>query len=209
MAVIYPLDVPLEEFSQVEVEGVDVNTLQIATFTGQERPQEFEGDYWNVTLQYDNLNDRLGRQLSAFVKSLRKSVGTFVVRFPGYGQPFGAAKDIPSSPLVDGDGQAGNRVLNIKSAPVSVADWLLAGDIIQVGPDTRPHWHEVLNDVTTAADGKATIDIWPALRKTTINNDVIVTSEPRGLCRLKDSVRIPITYPVLYSITLDCREATG
>lgn len=209
MAITYPLDVPLEEFAQVDVEPVDVNALQISTFTGQERLQTFEGDYWKVTLRYRDLDRDLGRPVQGFVQALRKSFGTFVVRYPGYGTSRGQAATVLSSPLVNGDGQAGNRVLNVKSAPASVSNWLVVGDVIQVGPDTRPHWHTVLSDVTTDSSGNATIDIWPAVRNTTVNNDIIVTETPRGLCRLLDTVNTRITTPTIYGLELQCREVTS
>lgn len=209
MAIVFPLDIPLEEFSAVTVERFDISSLQVSTFTGQERVQEFEGDWWTVELTYNNLNEALGRQVSAFGSALRGSAGTFVVRYPGYGDSLGEARNNPSSPLVDGDGQAGNRTLNLKSAPASLTDWFRAGDIIQVGPDTRPHWHEILRDVDVSATGTATVDIWPALRNGTSNNDPIVTRFPKGLCRLTQRFRVPIRPPVLYNITFNARESTG
>lgn len=209
MTITFPVDIPLEEFSEVEVQAVDLNTIQPSTFTGRERVQNFEGDYWKITLRYRNLNVVLGRQVSAFMQSLRGSFGTFVVRFPGYGSSLGQAGTIASSPLVDGGSQNGNRVLNIKNAPVSLQDWLKAGDIIQVGAINRPHWHTVLADVDTDAGGLAVIDVWPAIRVGTSDNDPVVTDEPLGLCRLTEQTRTPIRPPVLYDITINCRESTG
>lgn len=209
MTITFPRDVPLEEFSQVDVEGVDINAIQVSTFTGKERPQEFDGDYWRMRLVYLNLDVTLGRQVSSFVYSLRKTVGTFVLRFPGYGKPLGSAKDLAVTPLVDGGGQAGKRVLNIKNVPASVQGFLLAGDIVQVGPDNRPHWHCVLSDVDTTSAGKASIDVWPAIRSTSIDNDILVLTEPKGICRMRTVPKIPINPPVLYDISIECREATG
>jgi hypothetical protein len=207
MAITFPIDVPLEEFAEADFEKVDVVTLQRATFTGKDRVQEFDGDYWTVSLVYRNLSPEFGRPVSAFIASLRSAAGTFVVRFPGYGQPRGNARNTPVSPLVNGNGQAGNRTLNVKNATPSMQDWLLAGDIIQVGPDTRPHWHEVLQDVDTDGSGNAVIEVWPSLRSTTVNNDPIVLNEPRGLCRMTSSVRYPIEPPVLYDFTIQARES--
>lgn len=207
MSITYPLDVPLEEFSEVEVQGVDINNLQVSTFTGEDRVQEFDGDYWRINLRYRNLPAELFRPVSAFVMALRKSVGTFVVSFPGYSQPRGNARNEPVTPLVDGNDQAGNRTLQVKNTTPSVSDWLLSGDIIQVGPDTRPRWHMVLADVDTAADGTASIDVWPSLRRETTNDDTIVLDNPKGICRLTGNVAMPIRPPVLVDLSLECREA--
>lgn len=207
MTIRFPVDVPLQEFSGLEVEAVNVNSLQSSTFTGKDRVQEFDGDYWRLRMTYRDLGREDGRKVAAFVHSLRTSAGTFVVRFPGYGKPVGLAATIISSPLVDGGAQGGNRELKIKSAPPSIDGWLLAGDIIQVGPDNRPHWHTILADVDTAADGTATLDIWPSVRADVVNNDLIITDDPRGLCRLITAPSISISHPVIHSLQLECREA--
>ncbi len=209
MTITYPLDIPVTLASEVDVEMVDVNGLQVATFTGRDRVQEFEGDYWRMSVTFNNLGIEEGRRLHGFVGSLRKSVGTFVIPFPGYGTPQGAAKDNPSTPLVDGNGQAGNQVLNIKSATPDIVDWLRSGDIVQVGPAKRPHWHLVLTDTSTDSSGNATLDVWPRIRTGTINNDPVLLENPLGLCRLVDAPTIPIRFPVLYSYTFTAREVTG
>ena len=207
MTITYPLDVPLEEFSEASVTAVDASSIQVSEFTLKDRVQRFDGDYWLIDITYRNLNEENARKLSAFVRSLRTSVGTFIIKKPGYGAPFGAASTVLSSPLVDGDSQTGSRQLTVKNAPVSTADWLLAGDILQVGPDNRPHWHEVLSDVTTDAQGKATIDVWPSIRAGTVNNDVIILDEPRCLCRLVDAPEFRFTPPILTTFSMTAREA--
>lgn len=209
MAVIYPLDVPLEEFSEVDIEAISIASVQESTFTAQDRVQVFEGDYWSVLLRYRDLDRILAQQVNAFVWSLRQAEGTFILSFPGYAEPLGRASIIPSTPLVDGAGQPGRRQISIKNAPVSVEGWLDPGDIIQIGPDTRPHWHAVQTGVDVDATGRAVIDIWPAVRKDVVNNDIIITSSPKCLFRLKDAPLNRITPPVIHSLALSCREVTG
>lgn len=208
MTVIYPLDVPLEEFSEVDISEVNVSSLQVSTFTGRETVQEFEGDYWRATLRYRNLSRELAQPVTAFLSALRGSSGTFVVRYPGYGSSLGAAKDIPSSPIVDGGGQAGSDTIAIKSAPLNQTGWLLAGDIIQVGAISRPHWHRVLNDVNTDVLGRAVIDVWPRVRSGTIDNDPVLTDSPLCLFRLRAGNPVSIRPPLLYDIVVECREST-
>lgn len=206
MAIVFPLTVPFEEFAEVDVQDVNIATIQQTTFTGKDRLQAFDGDYWRLSMSYRNLPKDIARPVTGFIHSLRNSVGTFVVSFPGYDFPLGAAKDNPATPLVNGDGQAGSRELVVKNAPESIDDWLLPGDIIQVGPDDRPHWHTVLNSTSTNSSGQATVDIWPSLRNTTVNNDPIVTDFPKGLCRLTEAPQISVRRPVLVSLSLSARE---
>jgi hypothetical protein len=207
LTITYPLDIPLEEFSEVEIARADTTSIQRSTFSGKDRVQEFEGDWWVLTLSYRNLSEQLGRELSAFGTALRGPLGTFVVRYPGYSVSLGTAGTVSSAPLVNGAGQAGSRVLSVKSAPADQVDWLKAGDIIQVGPDTRPHWHEVLADVDTGGSGLASIDVWPAIRQDVINNDPIVTANPKCLCRLTTSFAAGLRAPILYDITFEARES--
>lgn len=209
MTITFPRDVPFEEFATLDVTPRNLSSVQVSEFTGQDRPQIFEGDWWELSMTYQNLPPDIGRQVDAFIKSLRGPLGTFVVRYPGYTNSSGAAATNPSSPTVDGDNQAGNRDILIKNAPLSQPDWLVAGDIIQVGPDTRPHWHSVLDDVDTAADGTATICVWPAIRNGTSNNDPVTTFQPKGLCRLVADPTTAVRRPVLRTVTLDVREVTG
>lgn len=205
----YPVDVPIDFIDEIEVEKVDVASLQVATFTGRDRPQEFEGDYWRMEMRYSNIGPEEGREMSAFIASLRGPIGTFVIPFPGYGSPRGAAATNLSSPLVNGAGQAGNRVLNVKNAPISLTSWLLPGDIMQVGPETRPHWHEVLEAVDTDENGLASVPIWPAVRNDAAANDPITLENPLCLMRMTSSVKYPIRPPVLYGFTITAREKTG
>ena len=205
----YPVDVPVDYVDEAEVEKVDIAALQVATFTGRDRPQIFEGDYWRMEFRYQNIGPDDGRAMSAFIASLRGPIGTFVIPFPGYGVPRGGAATTLSSPLVNGAGQAGNRVLNIKNAPPDMDGWLLPGDIMQVGPDTRPHWHEVLEPVDTDSSGLASIAVWPAVRNDTAANDPITLETPLCLMRMVSSVKYPIRPPVLYSFNIIAREKTG
>lgn len=209
MTITYPLDVPLEEFSEVDIDEINIASLQVSTFTGKETLQEFEGDYWAVTVRYRNLPRELAQPVMAFLSALRGPVGTFVLRYPGYGGSLGTAKDNPSSPIVDGDNQEGGTAIKIKSAPANQTGWLKQGDIIQVGANNRPHWHRVLTDTDTDLIGRATIDVWPRIRTGVINNDPVITDQPIGLFRLQRSAPISVRPPLLHDIIIECRESTS
>lgn len=209
MTITYPLDVPLQDFAEFDVDYVDATSIQVSPYTLRESVQSFDGDYWRGTLAWSNLDRELAQPVLRFLAALRGVAGTFVMAYPGYTLPLGTASTIAATPLVDGAGQAGARTLSIKSAPVSETGWLLDGDIIQVGPISRPHWHIVLGNVDTTAGGLATADIWPAVRNGVTDNDQIVTSSPNGLFRLIGRPKISVRPPLLYTITMDVRESTG
>ena len=192
--------------SAVEVGEQNANRFETSPFTGRGTLQEFGGEWWTLQLSYSRLRRSLAQPVLSFGSKLRKAQGTFVIAFPGYSKPLGTAKDIAASPSVNGSEQAGNSSINIKSAPINQTGWLVEGDIIQVGPATRPHWHRVLEDVDTDSSGNATIEIWPNVRQGTIDNDLISTDSPLCIFRLIEQISTSIQRPVLHSIDFVCRE---
>lgn len=207
MAITFPLDVPLTELTEFTVDHHDANRFVTAGFTGKGVVQQFDADYWKARLRYRNIPREFAQEVLAFGNALRGGLGTFVLPFPGYSQPLGEAKDNPSSPTVSGSGQAGNAELLVTSAPISLENWLLAGDIIQVGPANRPHWHRVLANVDTDGSGNATIDVWPRVREGTVNTDQVSLSTPLSIFRLTEVFSVDIVTPVLHTIEFNCREA--
>lgn len=206
MAIDFPIDIPLQEYSSATVTEVNITSFVQSPYTGRAKVQEFAGDYWRLQLNYRNLNRELAQDVLAFISSLRSQVGTFKMVYPGYSVPLGAASTIPSSPLVDGAAQEGFRQINIKSAPPNTEAWLKAGDIIQLGPANQAHFHRVLTDIETDSFGRATIDIWPAVREGVLDNDAIEYNSPLGLFRLLSAPKQTLTAPDLHAITLECRE---
>jgi len=158
-------------------------------------------------LSYRGLDRALAQSVLAALASLRGPLGTFVIPYPGYSQPRGTASTVPSSPSVNGSGQAGSAELVISNAAVSQTGWLLAGDIIQVGPASRPRWHRVLTDTETDASGNATIDVWPLIRDGTVDGDAVSFSSPLCLFRLVEAVNESLTSPVIHAFDVACREA--
>lgn len=207
MAISFPLDLPLQDIAEFEVTSKNSSTLQASPFTGRVRVQEYIGDWWEVTFRYRNLNRELAQEVIGFMDALRGPVGTFLAEFPGYRQSRGTAALIASSPSVNGSGQAGKPELVVQSAPSSQSGWLLAGDIIQVGPSSRAHWHRVTQDVDTDASGNATIDLWPYVREGTIGGDPVGLTSPRCLFRLTDSTSVSLSSPVIHDFDIVAREA--
>lgn len=207
MAISYPIDLPLNDVAEISVTARNASTFLTSPFTGRGRVQEFEGDWWEATLVYRSIDRPLAQPVIGALDSLRGPVGTFVLPFPGYNAPRGTAATVPSSPIVNGSGQAGSAELAVASAPLSQTGWLLTGDIIQVGPAERPHWHRVLTDTDTNGSGQATIDVWPRIREGTINTDPVSFSSPLCLFRLVGQVSTNITSPVIHGFDVICREA--
>jgi len=207
MAISYPIDLPLNDVAEINVRPRNSSTFQASPFTGRGQVQEYEGAWWEATLVYRSIDRTLAQPVIGALDSLKGPVGTFVIPFPGYASPLGTASTVPSSPTVNGSGQAGSDELIVTSAPVSETGWLLVGDIIQVGPSNRPHWHRVLADVDTDGSGNATIDVWPPIREGTISGDSVSFSAPLCLFRLTDTVDASLSSPVIHGFDVVCREA--
>jgi len=207
MAITFPVDIPLSNVADVSFQEMDTSSFQTSPFTGRGRLQQYEGEWWEVTLGYRNLDRALAQEVLGFISSLRGPVGTFVLPFPGYSQPRGTAATVGSSPTVNGSAQAGSAELVVQSSPISQTGWLLTGDIIQVGPASRPRWHRVLQDVDTDGSGNATIDVWPYIRDNTISGDPVSFSSPLCLFRKVDVVQVSMSSPVIHNFDIICRES--
>lgn len=206
MAITYPVDLPLTYVANANVRRINASTYRRSAFTRKITTQEYEGESWQVSVRFFGLGRSLAQPVEAFIDSLRGPIGTCVVPYPGYAVPLGAAQSNPSSPTVNGSGQAGNATLSVTSGPLSIAGWLLAGDIIQVGPSTRPHWHRVLEDVDTDGSGNATIEVWPRVRNDVIGGDPVSYSSPLCLFRLSQDVGTEIERPTRHSVELTFDE---
>lgn len=208
MTIIYPLDLPLEFVQGLRVGEVNASSFRRSPFTGRGEPQIFEGDYWTLEIDYRNLNRSQSQPVLAFRSALRGSAGTFISIFPGYPGPLGAAKDNPSTLLVRADVVPGTSTLPIKEAPNNIDGFFLAGDILQVGPADRPHWHRVLADVDTDSIGTADIDVWPLIREGATRNDPVESENPLCLFRQTGEIDTDIEPPVLHSLTIVAEEDT-
>ncbi len=206
MAIVFPIAPPLDTVNEIDVSEFNATNYSTSPFTGRGRVQSFEGEYWSCTLRYRNLNRQDGQAMLAFRSALRGSEGTFVTTYPGNPTSLGMASQIPSSPEVDGSGLEGSDRLAIRSAPESIDSWLLAGDIIQVGPSDRPHWHRVLGDVNTDISGRAVFDVWPVIREGTQDGDQVDYEQPLCLFRQISEVDSSIRSPVIYNFDIIARE---
>ena len=207
MAITYPISFPSQFMESLRVLEQNTVSTSISPFTKRRFSQRYDGELWLLSVTMPPLRRELAQPVLAFISSLRGPHGSFIVPHPGHSISLGTAATVPSTPLVNGAGQEGAQTLLIRSAPVDQVGWLLAGDMIQVGPNTRPHWHRVLQDVDTDSSGEAEIDVWPQLRENTLDGDAVSYTDPLCLFELEDSPPPhEIGRPVQYLINLEARE---
>jgi len=198
--ITYPLNIPLEAYASISFEGDNIVGATRSQFTLKGQVQEFEGSIWQATVNYPELDVATAQPIAGFLMSLRGRLGSFLLGNPAQPNPQGAASTTASSPVVDGAAQTGFELL-VRSAPSSLVDWLKVGDYIQIGPSSRARLHILTDDATTAADGTATLDIWPALREPTLDGDVVIYNSARGVFRLDTNrpgfdIRAPFRYQI-------------
>ena len=200
------LEMPFAEFAEIETFEVNIASVSRSAFDGTEQIQSFTGEYWQARIQYPELNRVRGEAVSAFLSKLRGPAGTFLLPETTNATPRGTAATVSSSPTLDGSAQVGSTI-NVKGAAVSETGWLLAGDVIQIGPSDRAHFHRVLDDVDTDAGGLASINIWPVIRQPNVDGDAVVTDNPKGLFFLDEATRRRLVRaPNRYDIEITCRE---
>ncbi len=206
LAITFPIAAPLDFVTELDVSEFNASSYITSPFTGRGVTQEFEGEYWSCTLRYRNLDRQQGQSLSAFRSALRGSAGSFVAPFPGIDNALGEARNMPSSPSVDVGVAEGSRQLPIRDAIADIEGYFVAGDILQVGPNSRPHWHRILQDVDTDSTGRAMIDVWPVIREGTQTGDQVSYARPLCLFKLIGEVDTSIRTPVIYNIDIIARE---
>ncbi len=200
------LDMPFSKFATIELIEVNVASISESSFDGTEQIQSFTGEYWMGNFRFPRFEREQGEIVSAFLSKLRGPAGTFLLPDTSNSTPRGTAATEASSPTLDGGDQVGSSVA-VRGAAVSQTGWLLAGDVIQIGPSSRARLHKVLDDVDTDASGNCTIDVWPTIRELNVDGDQVVTEDPVGLFFLNQTSRSRLlTPPFRYDIRFGCRE---
>lgn len=134
---------------------------------------EWPGERWEAEFSLPLMSRADGAPWAAWLISLRGPVGSFLMGDKTGAAPLGAAAANAGTPQVDGAQLALARVLNIKTGLGAVAGWLLAGSFLSLGTGASRRLHMVMADAALNSSGKATLDIWPALRANVANNDTV------------------------------------
>lgn len=205
MAITYPIDFPTDL-------GVNNFTLRQRTavsrtespFTFSEQVYDWGGQIWEIEANLPLMNRATAEIYNSFLFKLKGKKGTFTMAIPGAGAPRGT---VTGTPVVNGASQTGSS-LNVSGFGTSDTGVLLAGDYIQIGTGSSTRLYKVLDDVNSDGSGNATLEIFPDLRSSPSNGAAIITSNAKGLFRLRDNMS-PVTIDVnsFYSIKFSAIEA--
>lgn len=180
MTVTYPLTPPASPAPvRAHVEPVETVAQSRSPFSFRRQYQIHQGGHWKLSIELPVLVEAEWREWTAFITALQGVAGTFL-----YGDPLRAvAKGAASgSPAVSGAGNAG---LVLPTAGWTASTLVLkAGDMIQLGTGADAHLHMITQDATSDGTGAASLDIWPRLRTSPADGQLIIVDSPVGVWQL-------------------------
>ena len=207
MTITYPLQIPLQQYAEVRWVPRTIVGERRSEFTGRRQVQVYPGQWWQAEVLYPTIGRDLAEPLTGFLLALNGREGTFLLGDPINTSPRGAAKNFASSPLINGVGQTGNA-LSVRNVPMGLTAWLLAGDFLQIGPDSRARLHKVTSQVDTDGNGLTTIDIWPALRSSPVDGEAVSLNATKGTFALNQSGAEWVQQPAFsYELGFSASEA--
>lgn len=183
MSIVYPLAWPTHRglrdivIRRRKVVGASRSPFSILSEQFYEWPGN---ERWEADVNLPPMGRADASPWIAFLLSLDGPIGTFLLGDPDGAAPRGLGTGVPQ---VDGSGQTGKE-LAIKTGLGATANWLRAGDWLQLGAGTSSRLYRNLKDVSLNASGRAVLDIRPKLRAATVDGEPLTLAGAKGLWRL-------------------------
>lgn len=174
---VYPLALPAVSGVQDIIWSRDeVRGISESPFTLHRQVFRHAGERLRASVVLPVMTREDASEWYAFLLALDGGYGTFLFGDVFRPTPRGLAW---GSPKVAGASQTG-RVLATKDWNANITNILRAGDFIQVGL----RLYVVERNVNSDVSGNATLDIFPRLRESPIDNQTIDTTDARGVFQL-------------------------
>lgn len=187
MTISYPRTFPTHKnYRDITITPRKVVGVNTAPGSLVAQSYEWPGERWEAQISLPLMTRADGDAWSAWLISLRGPVGTFLLPVPGAAAR-GAASATPGTLQADGAASARARTLAIKTGLGTTANYLRAGDWLSIGTGSSRRLHRVLVDASLDSSGKATLDIWPALREALSNSTTLYVSSATGKFMLTGS----------------------
>lgn len=203
MTITYPLSLPNTDVRAIKIRAVDVVGLGESPFTFGQEVQQHQGQRWEADIELPPMKRADAEAWIAFLLKLKGRYGTFLLRDTISGTPRGTWA---GSPLVNGAHAALATAVALDGftpgATVSEGDWFSFGS----GTSTR--LHKSLTTATANGSGQVTLDIWPHLRESLLDNAAVVSSNATGTFRLASNTRAwDVELAQVYGIRFSAVEA--
>ena len=204
MAYTYPLTFPNIGIKAINIRAQTVVGASVSPFTGQQQVYRHQGQWWEMEVTMPAMKRDEAEQIASFLLKMNGRYGTFLLGDKSSTAPRGVGT---GTPLVNGASQTGDQLITDGWTP-STSGILKAGDWIQLGSDSTSRLHKVLDDVNSDESGNATLNIFPNLRYSPIDDAPIVVNSPKGQWRLStNETNFSIDEASIYGITFACVEA--
>lgn len=190
MPITYPLALPNgKDILSATVTPRSVVAATRSPFTNEAEVLVHPGQWLEARVQLRRMDRADFAPWGSWKLKLNGREGTFTMGLPDLATPRGAAAATPGTPLVKGAAQTG-AALAIDGAPLSTANYLKAGDVVQLGSGATARLYMVLNDASSDAAGNVTLDIWPKITaaNSPADNAPVVVSNAVGLWRMADNL---------------------
>lgn len=171
--------------TSAQIEAIDVVGQNISPWTLSQETQVYEGQGWAMSLGLKTMTKAESRVVESFLLKLRGRAGRFRMGDPFCEEPGGEALVTGVAPFAIA-GEAGTEELTTAGWTPEVECQLLEGDYVQVGDCL----HRVTEDVNSDANGEAVLCLFPALRFSPGEGEVVNITTPRGVWRLRDNTRV-------------------
>lgn len=188
MAETYPLSLPASNIRNVTLRPRFVVSRSESPFSLRGDKQLHSGDRWEIDAVLPAMERADAEKWITWRLRLKGQYGTFLMGDPAARTPLGT---LAGSPVSD---NAGSPSVNLAgSDELHIRGWsngatIKAGDYLQVGSGLTARLHKNLTDVTVGPSGTAVHRIFPTLRETLTDGDLITVSNPVGLFELADNL---------------------
>lgn len=179
----------------------NVNTFR-SSLNGFQQYATLPGSRWGVSLSWTNRRGREASRLQAQLSALLGPVGIFKIRIPDY-KRYGTAAGV---------GKVVTAPLN--ATTITTNGWtpsqpllLAAGDWVEINQQA----YRVTADVASAADGTASIQVSPPVRRQATAGQSVIVDNPFFYLRLTNSsgaefALAPSAGSPIYAVGIDALE---
>lgn len=204
MSIIFPLALPtITGIKNITMKPLSIVAMSQSPFTYAQQVQRGQGQMWSADVTLPTMKRIKAEVWRSFFLALNGIEGTFTMGDPDAIKPQGIAT---GDPLIDGAGQKG-QIINTKGWTPSITGILKAGDYLQINEDNLPRLYKVLKDTNSDADGKVSLELFPRIRKATIDETSIIVNNPVGLWRLSEMPNSESDENGFFNMSFSCIEA--
>lgn len=185
MTISYPITTPTSiGIGEVTLTAANVTASSTSPFTFKEQVFQWPGQRWEAKVMIPPCKKDLAEDWVAFLVSLKGRVGTFQLGDPNNTVTRGEATTLGDTVRVNGGGQTGGT-LAVDGMTPNTTNYFKAGDYIQIFTGSDAQLYKVLTNTDSDGLGEATLDIWPDLRGSPTNDNLVITEDTYGVFRLK------------------------